>query len=144
MWRKNAPVLWGGALLVFLLALNLSSAMARVPMVAFLSDRSGDDEVYILFDDGKVTKLTENNSRTVDLDWAPDGRTVIFASNLEGGELFDIVSIDVETEDETNLTQGNFGSNMQNPGGRPKAIRASLLSPPLCRARSSIIGMLAC
>ena len=111
-------------------SLSLNPALARIPMIAFLSDRSGDEEVYILFDDGQVRPLTDNRTRTVDLDWSPDGRTVAFASNLQGGQIFDIVIIDVETEEETNLTEGKFGSNMQKPRWAPTGDPRILVESP--------------
>lgn len=120
MLRKNIITFWGGSLVVFLVFIGISPALAKVPMIAFLSDRSGSEELYLLFDDNTVEALTKNKTRTIDPDWSPDGKAIIFASNLQGGELFDILTMDVETKKQTNLTQGGFGNNMQKPRWAPK------------------------
>ena len=99
--------------------LFIGSAYAQVPMIAFLSDRSGDLEIYLLFNNGDVEQLTKNKARTTDFDWSPDGQTIAFTSNIRGGESFEIYTIDVEEKKQTDLMQGKFGGIWQLPRWSP-------------------------
>jgi TolB protein len=131
------------ALAVFWGTLNINLAFAQTPMISFLSDRSGADEVYLLFDDGTVKQLTNNKARTIDPGWSPDGKMIIYGSNPQGGELFDIFTIDVETQKIQNLTQGNFGNNMQKPRWAPAGdARAIVESPNLPNGNNWDIGLI--
>jgi len=43
--------------------------------IAFISDRSGEEQVYIINADGTgLFQLTDSESRKVELDWSPDGK----------------------------------------------------------------------
>ena len=114
MLRKGIVILVGSFVLLF-----IGSAYAQVPMVAFLSDRSGDQEIYLMFNNGDVEQLTKAKARTTDFDWSPDGQTIAFTSNIRGGESFEIYTIDVENKDQTDLMQGKLAGIWQLPRWSP-------------------------
>ncbi len=114
MSRKGIFTLMGSLILLL-----IGSAYAQVPMIAFLSDRSGDQEIYLMFNNGDVEQLTKAKARTPDFDWSPDGETIAFTSNIRGGESFEIYTIDVETKKQTDLMQGKLGGIWQLPRWSP-------------------------
>jgi Tol biopolymer transport system component len=114
MLRKGIVILVGSFVLLL-----IGSAYAQVPMVAFLSDRSGDQEIYLMFNNGDVEQLTKAKARTTDFDWSPDGQTIAFTSNIRGGESFEIYTIDVENKDQTDLMQGKLAGIWQLPRWSP-------------------------
>ena len=114
MLRKGIVILVGSFVLLY-----IGSTYAQVPMAAFLSNRSGDLEIYLLFNNGDVEQITKNKARTTDFDWSPDGETIAFTSNIRGGESFEIYTIDVETKKQTDLMQGKFGGIWQLPRWSP-------------------------
>jgi len=143
MSRKKMKSFLGSLILVSLVSLSISPALAGVPMIAFLSDRSGDEEIYLLFDGDEVKQLTKNKTRTIDPNWSPDGQNIIFASNLQGGQLFDILTIGVATKKQINLTNGNFGSNMQKPRWAPEGdLRVLVESPALPNGDNWDVGVM--
>ena len=114
MSRKDIVTLLGSLVLLF-----IGSAYAQVPMIAFLSDRSGDQEIYLMLSNGDVEQLTKAKARTTDFDWSPDGETIAFTSNIRGGESFEIYTIDVENREQTDLMQGKLGGIWQLPRWSP-------------------------
>jgi Tol biopolymer transport system component len=74
--------------------------------IAFVSNRTGDDEIYVVdVDRGKLVQLTRNPGRDADPAWSPDGTKIAFDSDREGA-----VSIFVMDEDGTNITRLTDGS----------------------------------
>ncbi|MBI1924579.1 PD40 domain-containing protein, partial [Candidatus Poribacteria bacterium] len=144
MLRKDIILRFLGSFIFgALVCLSISPALAQAPMITFLSDRSGEDEIYILFDDGKVEQLTKNKARTLDPDWSPNGRTIAFASNIRGGEAFDIYTIEVSSKKLTDLTSGMFGGNWQKPRWAPKGDpRIVAESPNVPNANNWDVGVI--
>ena len=141
--KKSTMIFYGLLISAVLILPNISPVFAQTPMIAFLSDRSGDSEIYLLFDNGVVERLTKNKSRTIDPDWSPDGKTIIFSSNKLGGEAYDIFLIDVETKKQTNLTEGQFGGNKQKPRWAPAGEpRATFEGPGLPNADNWDVGLM--
>ncbi|MEN8762158.1 MAG: DUF4347 domain-containing protein, partial [Thiogranum sp.] len=53
--------------------------------VAFVSDRSGDDEIYVVNADGSgLQQLTFNGFQDFDISWSKDGSKIAFASDRDG------------------------------------------------------------
>jgi len=112
------------------LCLSVNPASAKMPMISFLSDRSRDTEVYLVYDDDSIEQLTRNKARTIEPIWAPDGKEIVCTSNIAGGELFDLLVIDVATKKKTNLTKGGFGNNLQKPRWAPKGDARLIVESP--------------
>jgi TolB protein len=71
-------------------------------VVAFVSDRAGSDDVYLLeLESGEVIQLTQASGEDRDPAFAPDGRTLAYRSNVEGGWAF--YQIDLLTGTHTSL-----------------------------------------
>ena len=90
MLRKDIITLLGSLVLLF-----IGMAYGQVPMASFLSDRTGDDEIYLLYDDGEVKQLTKNKSKVFTPEWSPDGKFIVFDANVRGAENFDLFLIDL-------------------------------------------------
>ncbi len=90
MPRKGIITLFGILVLLF-----IGSAYAQVPMASFLSDRTGDDEVYLLYDNGEIKQLTNNKAKVFTPEWSPDGNYIVFDTNVRGAENFDLFLIDL-------------------------------------------------
>ena len=102
MSRQGIITLLGSFVLLF-----IGSAYAQVPMASFISDRSGDDEIHLLYDNGEIKQLTKNKSKVFTPEWAPDGKFIVFDANVRGGENFDIFIVDLtdpQKPKQTNLT----------------------------------------
>jgi Tol biopolymer transport system component len=127
MSRKGITTLLGS--LVFLLFIGL--AYAQVPMASFLSDRSGDLEVHLVYDNGEIEQLTKNKAKVFIPEWSPDGKFIAFDTNVRGGENFDVFLIDLSDPakpKQTNLTGPPDGPGTKltvplwAPAGEPRIL----------------------
>ena len=68
-------------------------------IIAFISDRDGTKEIYLMNADGShQTQVTNNNSFNFGLDWSRDGNHLAFCSNLDGSfEIYVMDVIDIST-----------------------------------------------
>ena len=77
---------------------------SRESKIAFMSNRNGNDEIYVMNTDGtEQTRLTNNTDDDRSPSWSPDGAKIAFVS----GDIFTNVEIYVMNADETeqkNLT----------------------------------------
>jgi Tol biopolymer transport system component len=126
MSRKGITTLVGSLVLLF-----IGSTYAQVPMASFLSDRTGDDEVYLLYDNGEIKQLTKNKAKVFTPEWSPDGEFIVFDANVRGGENFDIFIVDLSDPakpKQTNLTGPPDGPGLKlsgpqwAPAGEPRII----------------------
>ena len=143
MSHKSIITMLGSLVFLF-----IGSAYAQVPMASFISDRSGDDEVYLLYDDGEVKQLTDNKAKVFTPEWSPDGKFIVFDTNVRGGESFDIFIVDLtepEKPKQTNLTGPPDGPGTKlsgprwAPAGNPRIL---LYSTGLPNANGWDIGFL--
>ena len=97
---------------------NLNSAVSVFPSVstnnpgriAFVSDRDGNSEIYVMDADGNnQTRLTNNLLNIEDNypNWSPDGRQIAFVSNRDGNP--EIYVMDANGRHQTNLTKNKSG-----------------------------------
>ena len=131
MFGKSAIVFWRGILFGLLLSSSVSTTSAQVPMASFLSDRSGDDEVHLIYDNGEIKQLTKNKAKVFTPQWSPDGKFIVFDSNVRGEENFDIFIIDLtdpQKPKQSNLTGPPDGPGLKlsgpqwAPAGDPRII----------------------
>ena len=79
--------------------------------IAFLSDRDGKSNVYVMNDDGSnVRQITHTPFSKGDLRWSPDGQQLLYAPNLNSEDprrqqQIDIFLINADGTGEQNLTQ---------------------------------------
>ncbi|MEL6253792.1 MAG: hypothetical protein AAFR87_17420 [Bacteroidota bacterium] len=75
---------------------------------SFLSDRSGNTELYIYrMESGEITRLTESEKREKYTSWHPDGKRIFYTyhySDEKDKEHNDIFSIDIESREITQIT----------------------------------------
>jgi TolB protein len=72
--------------------------------IAFVSERDGNQEIYVMNGDGSnVTRLTNHWARDDSPVWSPDGQQIAFNSNRDGNE-----EIYVMNADGTNVTRITF------------------------------------
>ena len=73
--------------------------------IAFISDREGDPEIYLMDQDGSnVTNVTDNHGLDAYQDdpWSPDGSKLLFMSDRNGN--VDIFTINADGSDEMQIT----------------------------------------
>ena len=95
MLGKNSIIFWSGILLALLVTLSVNTTFAQVPLASFLSDRSGEDEVHVVYDNGEIKQVTNHKVKTLTPDWSPDGKYIVYAANIRGGENFDLRYVDM-------------------------------------------------
>ncbi len=72
--------------------------------IAFVSDRDGNDGIYLMAADGThVTRLTRNAGRNVDPVFSPDGRWIAFVSSRDGNE--EVYMMRADGTRQTNLSR---------------------------------------
>ncbi|NDV57910.1 S41 family peptidase [Bacteroides sp. 519] len=66
--------------------------------VAYISDRTGETEVYIQDTDGKVTQLTSGNDTYIrSLQWSPDSKSIVYTDRKNRVNLIDVATKKVST-----------------------------------------------
>ncbi len=71
--------------------------------IAFVSDRDGNDEIYVMDIDGKnQQRLTDNRDNDWWPSWSPDGKRIVFVSERDGNR--EIYVMDADGENPRRLT----------------------------------------
>jgi hypothetical protein len=75
--------------------------------IAFVSDRDGNDEIYVMdADGGNPTQLTNNPAGDGDVEpnWSPDGTRIVFTSHRHGDDNTEIYVMNADGSNQTRLT----------------------------------------
>jgi hypothetical protein len=76
--------------------------------IVFVSDRHGEDEIYVMAPDGSnQTRLTVNAVWEDNPQWSPDGRQILFTSRPDGAD--NIFVMDADGTHVRNVTQSSAG-----------------------------------
>ncbi len=87
--------------------------------IAFVSDRDGNDEIYVLSSDGSgPVRLTRNLVDDTGPEWAPDGRRLSFSGDFKGHSA--IYTMEADGSNVTRLTDGDLDAvaSAWSPNGR--------------------------
>ena len=106
--------------------------------IAFVSDRDGDSEIYVMNADGShQTNLTDNPEAIIWPAWSPDGRQIAFDFRVRDGNT-DIYVVNADGSSPTNLANPR-----QMIGIRPgRQMGARLPSSPSGRVVGIYLGHL--
>ena len=78
-----------GSVLLYSIAIFITNLQAQPPrqrVVVFVSNRDGNDEIYVMNSNGSTPRrLTENNKRDLAPVWHPSGNRIAFTSTRDGG-----------------------------------------------------------
>ncbi len=89
---------------------QLASVIMPEGKIAFVSNRDGNAEIYVMNADGsEQTRLTSNFERMTDdfPAWSPDGTKIAFVSNRDGND--EIYVMDADGRHQTRLTDNKAG-----------------------------------
>lgn len=98
---------------------------AELGQIAFVSDRDGNPEIYVLNADGSgLTRLTTSSAGESDPSWSPDGSRIAFVSDIDGNE--DIYLMNADGSGMTRLTSDPASD--RNPAWSPNGTRIAFAS----------------
>ncbi|MBT5536031.1 hypothetical protein HOK31_23370, partial [Candidatus Poribacteria bacterium] len=104
-FRMPAPLVCVLALLVLAIRPAHPQTLMENSRIAFVTDRDGNDEIYLMRVDGsELVNLTNDASADVDPAWSPEGDKIAFASDRDGD--FEIYVMDRDGSDVTQVTYG--------------------------------------
>jgi len=75
--------------------------------IAFVSDRDGNKEIYVMDANGsEQERLTYNSCDDIEPDWSPDGSKIVFSSNRSGN--YDVWIMDADGNHQVQLTRRSW------------------------------------
>ena len=112
MHRRSNPAHFLLAVVVALGLTPLMVAFDAPAQIAFVSDRNGNPEIYVMNINGKnQRRLTKNRSDDWSPSWSPDGKRIVFSSRRDGNR--EIYVMDADGGNQQRLT------NNRHPDGSP-------------------------
>ncbi len=117
-------------ILVSVIVLGLTLLMVNVDAqarIAFVSNRDGNTEIYVMDDDGgNPQRLTNNRHVDASPSWSPDGKRIAFVSDRDGhvnirdSPNYEIYVMDADGRNQQNVTNdpSNDGSPSWSPDGK--------------------------
>ena len=116
-------------ILASVIILGLTMLMVYVDaqaQIAFVSERAGNWEIYVMDNDGEnPRRLTNNPDKDVNPSWSPDGKRIVFRSNRDGHLIngiptYEIYVMNADGKNQHNLTNnpGNDLSPSWSPDGK--------------------------
>jgi hypothetical protein len=92
--------------------------------IAFVSDRDGNDEIYVMNADGSgQTNLTHNVARDYSPAWSPDGAHIAFVSYRDGNDEIYVMNADGSDVNRLTATTTNADYPAWSPDGTRIAFR---------------------
>src|SRR6187401_3326 len=92
-----------------LLGLGTMSTVAQdaAPKIAFISDRDGVKNLFVMEADGSdATNLTDGEMRESGPLWSPDGQTIAFSREIDNDVARDIFAVALDGSEPVQLTDG--------------------------------------
>ena len=116
-------------LLAGVVVLGLTPLMVAVDAqarIAFVSERDGNMEIYVMDNDGgNPRRLTNNPLDEWYPSWSPDGKRIAFTSMKNGGN-WEIYVMDADGGNQRNLTKNPFSD--RDPSWSPDGKRIAFVS----------------
>jgi len=95
--------------------------------IAFVSDRDGNDEIYVINADGSSpTRLTNNAATDFEPAWSPNAQKIAFTSQRDDAHYYEIYVMEADGSHPTRLTN-NPGENLA-PAWSPDGKRIAFTS----------------
>ena len=94
--------------------------------IAFVSDRDGNSNIYVMDADGKnVQRLTNHPLKDNKPVWSPDGKRIAFNSVRDGGDFYQIYVMDADGKNVQRLTNHSGSNPAWSSNGRKIAFNSS-------------------
>jgi Tol biopolymer transport system component len=108
-------------------------------LIAFVTQRDGNGEIYTMAPDGsEQTSITHNAGEDTDPVWSPDGERIAFISNRSGAP--DIYTMDADGANVERLT--NDGASENHVRWAPDGSKIAFLDGPPNRHNPSVITVI--